>query len=43
LDVNVTGCRHAKFYQELGEPELGEFRFKLKQWRPIVHGGKGRA
>jgi hypothetical protein len=23
FDVNVTGCRYAKFYQELGEPELG--------------------
>jgi hypothetical protein len=25
FDVNVTGCRYAKFYQELGEPELGFF------------------
>ncbi|MDN5938044.1 MAG: L-2-amino-thiazoline-4-carboxylic acid hydrolase [Salinisphaera sp.] len=23
LDFNVTGCRYAKFYQELGAPELG--------------------
>lgn len=23
FDVNVTGCRYAKFYQELGVPELG--------------------
>jgi hypothetical protein len=23
FDVNVTGCRYAQFYQELGEPELG--------------------
>ena len=23
FDVYVTGCRYAKFYQELGEPELG--------------------
>jgi hypothetical protein len=23
LNVNVTGCRYAQFYQELGEPELG--------------------
>jgi len=23
FDVNVTGCRYAKFYQELGLPELG--------------------
>jgi hypothetical protein len=23
FDVNVTGCRFARFYQELGEPELG--------------------
>ena len=23
FDVKVTGCRFAKFYQELGEPELG--------------------
>ena len=23
FDVNVTGCRYAKFFQELGEPELG--------------------
>jgi hypothetical protein len=23
FDVNVTGCRYAKLYQELGEPELG--------------------
>ena len=22
-EVNVTGCRYAKFYKELGEPELG--------------------
>jgi hypothetical protein len=23
FEVNVTGCRYAKFYKELGEPELG--------------------
>jgi hypothetical protein len=23
FDVNVTGCRYARFYQELGAPELG--------------------
>jgi len=23
FDVNVTGCRYAEFYQELGVPELG--------------------
>jgi len=23
FDLNVTGCRYAKFYQELGAPELG--------------------
>ena len=23
FDVNVTGCRYAEFFQELGEPELG--------------------
>jgi L-2-amino-thiazoline-4-carboxylic acid hydrolase-like protein len=23
FDLNVTGCRYAKFFQELGEPELG--------------------
>ena len=23
FEVNVAGCRYAKFYQELGEPELG--------------------
>ena len=23
FEVNVTGCRYAKFYQELGVPELG--------------------
>jgi hypothetical protein len=22
-EINVTGCRYAKFFQELGEPELG--------------------
>jgi hypothetical protein len=22
-DIDVTGCRYAQFYQELGEPELG--------------------
>ena len=22
-DLNVTGCRYAKFFQELGEPDLG--------------------
>ena len=23
FDINVTGCRHAQFFQELDEPELG--------------------
>ena len=23
FELNVTGCRYAKFYQELGAPELG--------------------
>ena len=23
FDVNVTGCRYARFYQDLGVPELG--------------------
>ena len=23
FDVNVTGCRYAKFFQEIGAPELG--------------------
>lgn len=23
FDFNITGCRYAQFYQELGEPELG--------------------
>jgi hypothetical protein len=23
FDINVTGCRYARFYQELGVPELG--------------------
>lgn len=23
FDVNVTGCRYARFYQEIGAPELG--------------------
>ena len=23
FEVNVTGCRYAQFYQQLGEPELG--------------------
>ena len=23
FDLDVTGCRYAQFYQELGEPELG--------------------
>ena len=23
FDMNVTGCRYAQFYKELGEPELG--------------------
>jgi hypothetical protein len=23
FDVDVTGCRYAQFYKELGEPELG--------------------
>ncbi len=23
FDVDMVGCRYAKFYQELGEPELG--------------------
>jgi len=23
FDINVTGCRYAKFYKEIGAPELG--------------------
>jgi hypothetical protein len=23
FDVNITGCRYARFYQEMGVPELG--------------------
>jgi L-2-amino-thiazoline-4-carboxylic acid hydrolase len=23
FDVNVTGCRYAQFYKEMGAPELG--------------------
>jgi hypothetical protein len=23
FDIDVTGCRYAQFYQELGEPDLG--------------------
>jgi hypothetical protein len=23
FDVNVTGCRYARFFHEIGEPELG--------------------
>ena len=35
FDVNVTGCRYAKFYQELGEPELGFHTLRLR--RPVGH------
>ena len=36
-EVNVTGCRYAKFYKELGEPELG-FLFVCSQDFPMTEG-----
>lgn len=36
-DVNITGCRYAEFYKELGIPELG-FLFVCAQDFPLVAG-----
>jgi hypothetical protein len=36
-EVNVTGCRYAKFYKELGEPELG-FLLVCSQDFPLTEG-----
>jgi hypothetical protein len=36
-EVNVTGCRYAKFYKELGEPELG-FLLVCSQDFPMTEG-----
>ena len=37
FDVNVTGCRYAKFYHELGAPELG-FLLICSSDFPMVEG-----
>ena len=36
-ELKVTGCRYAKFYQELGEPELG-FLLVCSQDVPVAEG-----
>jgi hypothetical protein len=36
-EVNITGCRYAQFYKELGEPELG-FLFVCSQDFPLTEG-----
>ena len=36
-EVNVTGCRYAKFYKELGEPDLG-FLLVCSQDFPLTEG-----
>lgn len=40
FDVNVTGCRYARFYQELGVPELG-FLLVCSQDFPMAEGFGG--
>lgn len=37
FEVNVTGCRYAQFYKELGEPELG-FLFLCSLDHPMTEG-----
>src|SRR5262245_52420891 len=37
LEFNVTGCRYAQFYKELGVPELG-FLFVCAQDFPLTEG-----
>ena len=37
FDFNVTRCRYAQFYKELGEPELG-FLFLCSQDFPLTEG-----
>jgi len=37
FEFNVTRCRYAQFYQELGEPELG-FLFVCSQDFPLTEG-----
>ncbi len=37
FDVNVTGCRYARFFQEIGEPELG-FLFVCSADFPMAEG-----
>ena len=37
FEFNVTRCRYAQFYKELGEPELG-FLFLCSQDFPITEG-----
>ena len=36
-EVNITGCRYAQFYKELGEPDLG-FLFVCSQDFPMTEG-----
>ena len=36
-DINITRCRYAQFYQELGEPALG-FLFVCSQDFPLAEG-----
>src|SRR5438552_771281 len=37
FEINVTGCRYAKFYRELGAPELG-FLFVCSADVPMAEG-----
>ena len=37
FDVNVTGCRYARFFHEIGEPELG-FLFVCSADFPMAEG-----
>jgi predicted ArsR family transcriptional regulator len=42
FELNVTGCRYAKFYQELGAPELG-FLLVCDADIPFAEGFDGKA
>ena len=37
FDANVTGCRYARFFHEIGEPELG-FLFVCSADFPMAEG-----
>ena len=40
FDINITGCRYAQFYREIGEPELG-FLLVCSADFPLVEGMGG--